>query len=46
MIFGKSGQCIKECIRNKSELLIYDFEKTINDFGENGRVSISDLLIK
>ena len=46
MVFGKSGQCIKECIRNKSELLIYDFEKTINDFGENGRVSISDSLIK
>ena len=40
------GQCIKECVRNESELLIYDFEKTINDFGEKGRVSVSDSLIK
>ncbi len=46
MVFGKSGQCIKECARNKTELLIYDFEKTINDFGENGRISIFDALIK
>lgn len=46
MVFGKSGQCIKECVRNKPELLIYDFEKTINDFGKNGRISISDSLIK
>lgn len=46
MVFGKSGQCIKECVRNKTEILIYDFEKTINDFGENGRISISDSLIK
>ena len=46
MILGKSGQCIKECVRNKPELLIYDFEKTENDFGENGRISISDMLIE
>ena len=45
MVFGKSGQCIKECVRNKPELLIYDFEKTVNDFGENGRTSISNSLI-
>ena len=45
MVLGKSGQCIKECVRNKPELLIYDFEKTENDFGENGRTSISDMLI-
>jgi len=25
--------------------LIYDFEKTVNDFGENGRTSISNSLI-
>ena len=36
---------IKECVRNKPELLIYDFEKTVNDFGENGRTSISNSLI-
>lgn len=46
MVFEKSGRCMKECVRNKSELLIYDFEKTTNDFGENGRVSISDSLVK
>lgn len=45
-MIGKSGQCIKECVRNKPELLIYDFEKTENDFGENGRISISDMLIE
>ncbi len=45
VVFGKSGQCIKECVRNKPELLIYDFEKIENDFGENGRTSISDMLI-
>ncbi len=45
MVFGKSGQCIKECVRNKSELMIYDFEKTENDFGEMGRTSISDTLM-
>ena len=46
MVLGKSGQCIKECVRNKPELLIYDFEKTENDFGETGRISISDMLIE
>lgn len=46
MVFGKSGQCVRECVRNESELLIYDFEKTMNDFGENGRASISDFLLR
>ena len=46
MVFGKSGQCIRECVRNESELFIYDFEKTMKDFGENGRASISDLLLR
>ena len=46
MVFGKSGQCVRECVRNESEVLIYDFEKTMNDFGENGRASISDLLLR
>lgn len=45
MIFGKSGQCIKECVRNKPELLVYDFEKIENDFGEKGRTLISDTLM-
>ena len=43
-VFGKSGQCVKECARNKPELLIYDFEKTENDFSEKGRKAISDKL--
>lgn len=42
MVFGKSGQCVRECVRNKPELLIFDFEKSENNFGENGRVSISN----
>ena len=46
MVFGKSGQCVREWVRNESELLIYDFEKTMNDFGENGRASISDFLLR
>ena len=41
-VFGRSGQCIKECARNRPELLIYDFEKTEDDFGEKGRRWISD----
>lgn len=45
MVFDKSGQCIKECDRNKTELLIFDFEKTENDFGEKGRATISDALM-
>ena len=45
MVLGKSGQCIKECVRNKPDLLIYDFKKTENDFGEKGRTLISDKLI-
>lgn len=29
MVFGKSGQCIKECVRNKPELLIYDLKRLL-----------------
>jgi omega-amidase len=43
-VFGKSGQILKECTRNQPELLIYDFEKTEDDFGEMGRRTISDTL--
>lgn len=45
LIIGKSGQILKECNRNQSELLIYDFEKTVDDFGEIGRRTISDTFI-
>ncbi len=43
-VFGKSGQILKECTRNQPEFLIYDFEKTEDDFGETGRRTISDTL--
>lgn len=45
MVFDKSGRCLKECVRNKTELLVFDFEKTANNFGEKGRTAISDILI-
>lgn len=44
-VFGKSGQILKECRRNQSELLIYDFEKKEDDFGETGRRTISDVFL-
>ena len=43
-VFGKSGQILKECTWNQPELLIYDFEKTEDDFGETGRRRISDAI--
>ena len=43
-VFGKSGQILNECTRNQPELLIYDFEKTEDDFGETGRRTMSDTL--
>ena len=44
-VIGKSGEIIKECDRNKTELLIYDFEKSVDDFGEHGRREISDSFV-
>lgn len=44
-VFGKSGQVYKECTRNKAELMIFDFEKSDDDFGESGRREISDMLM-
>lgn len=43
-LIGKSGEIIKECSRNQPELLVYDFKKTEDDFGELGRRTISDIL--
>ena len=45
VVIGKSGEIIKECDRNKTELLIYDFEKSVDDFGEQGRREISDSFV-
>lgn len=44
-VIGKSGEIVKECDRNKTELLIYDFEKSVDDFGEQGRREISDSFV-
>lgn len=44
IVIGKSGQIMKECRRNQQELLIYDFEKTEDNFGEQGRRTFSDIL--
>lgn len=45
IVIGKSGQFIKECNRNQPEILIYDFEKMSDDFGEMGRREISDKFV-
>ena len=45
VVIGKSGEIIKECDRNKTEFLIYDFEKSVDDFGEQGRREISDSFV-
>lgn len=44
-VFGKSGQICKECTRNTTELMIYDFEKKDDNFGERGRKEVSDRLL-
>ena len=45
VVIGKSCEIIKECDRNKTEFLIYDFEKSVDDFGEQGRREISDSFV-
>lgn len=44
IVFDKSGKCIGECARNVPGMIIYDFEKATDNFGEVGRRTISDLL--
>lgn len=44
-VVGKNGQILKECNRNHSELLVYDFVKTEDDFGDRGRREYSDHLV-
>lgn len=44
-IFGRSGQILAECLRNKEAFVEYDLEKEEYDFGERGRKEISDILI-
>lgn len=44
-LYDKSGSSLVELERNKEGLLIYDLEKLEPDFGEKGRIEISDWLI-
>lgn len=41
-VIGKSGEILKECVRNEKELLIFDVEKSMDSFGEEGRREISN----
>ena len=45
MVVEKTGKCVKECARNRPELLVYDFKRTENDFSAQGRIAISDQLL-
>lgn len=46
MFVGKSGQVMAECNRNHEDLMICNFEKTELDFGEKGRRTLSDELLR
>lgn len=43
MVIGKSGEVIKECHRNHTELLVFDYNKAEDNFGESGRRQLSDI---
>lgn len=43
-LYDKSGRILKELKRGEEDLLIWDFENTPLDFGEQGRKEISDCL--
>lgn len=45
-VFGRSGQVLCECERNKDGFILFDFEKQPLDFGEQGRKELSDALIE
>lgn len=44
-VIGKNGKILKECSRDHAELLIYDFEKTEDEFGDRGRREYSNHLV-
>ena len=46
MLCDRSGYTLKELIRNKEGLLIFDLSKEEMNFGEQGRKEISDCLTK
>lgn len=45
MFIEKSGQIIAECERNQESFLIFNFEKTELNFGEEGRRTLTDQLL-
>lgn len=45
-LYDRSGRTLIELDRGTEDLLTYDFERVLLDFGECGRKEISDLLIK
>lgn len=44
-VFDKSGVICEECIRNREEMLTFDYVKEDDNFGETGRRIISDQLL-
>lgn len=45
-IYDKSGYAMKELVRNKEGLLVFNFRNSEDDFGEKGRRLISNQLIE
>lgn len=44
-VIDKNGQILKECSRDHEELLMYDFVKTEDSFGDKGRRAYSDRFV-
>ena len=45
-LYDKSGYSLIELKRNEESMLVYNLEKSEPDFGEKGRIEISDWLLK
>lgn len=45
-LYDRSGRLLKALERNKEQLLVYDLERCQPDFGERGRLQVSDWLLK
>ena len=45
-LYDRSGSALVELNRNKESLLVFELEKSEPDFGEQGRIEISNTLIK
>lgn len=46
ILYDRSGYSLTELRRNEESLLVYDLEKLQPDFGEKGRIEISDWVMK